>query len=119
MPTESYQLPLKNRPSWVEYPHSYCRVVSQMLVDLRPWHIMDSTEIARRFEGLSKRYPTRDLLPFAYRQDNDDLACWAKGEGERVFIVHDYASPGWESEGEFHDVWAWFRAAVEETIAWE
>ena len=35
-----------------------------------------------------------------------------------IFIIHDFASPGYEDEGTFDDVWSWFRSAVEETIAW-
>ena len=119
MSIDLYKLPSKNRPSWVEYPSSFCRLVEQMLVDLTPWHIMKAKEVLVRFEDLCKRYPSRELFPFAYRQDNDDIACWAKGQGEKVFIIHDFFSPGWENEGEFGDVWSWFLSAVEETIAWD
>lgn len=38
---------------------------------------------------------------------------------EKVFIVHDFASPGFEHEGCFDDVWSWFRAAIDETITWD
>ena len=71
------------------------------------------------FRGLQERYPARELFPFAFRQDNDDVACWAKGMGERVFVIHDFASPGYEDVEEFNDVWSWFRVAVEETILWD
>jgi hypothetical protein len=36
-----------------------------------------------------------------------------------VFIVHDFASAGWEDEGGFENVWSWFRSAVEETAGWD
>jgi choline dehydrogenase-like flavoprotein len=68
---------------------------------------------------LVKRYSSRDLFPFAYRQDNDDVACWSKGSGEKVFVIHDFASPSWEDEDAFDDVWAWFKSAIEETISWD
>jgi hypothetical protein len=59
------------------------------------------------------------LVPFADRQDNDDVACWERGGADAVVIIHDFASPGFEDEGSFEDVGAWFRAAVEETLDWD
>jgi hypothetical protein len=58
------------------------------------------------------------LFPFAYRQDNDDVACWSRASDERVFIIHDFASPGWEDVAQFSDTWGWFRSCIEETIDW-
>jgi len=112
-------LPLSKRPGWLEYPHSFCRIVEQSLTDITPWHIFDSLKAQVRFQRISERYPSREMFPFAYRQDNDDLACWIRGKGEKVFIIHDFASVGWEGEGEFEDVWTWFRSAVEESILWD
>lgn len=112
-------LPPSERPEWVNYPHSFCRLVDQSLIHLTPWHIMEGQRALTHFQGLATRYPTRNLFPFAYRQDNDDVACWVKGMGEKVFIIHDFASPGYEDEGAFENVWAWFRSAVEETIDWD
>lgn len=79
---------------------------------------MEAQQAVARFGDLAKRYPTRTVFPFAYRQDNDDLACWSKDTGEKVFVIHDFASPGWENEAAFDDLWSWFRSAVEETISW-
>lgn len=107
------------RPSWLAYPHSFHRLVEQSLVNLTPWHILEGERAATHFKGLAERYPSRELFPFTYRQDNDDVACWSRGAGEKVFIIHDFASPGWEDEESFESVWSWFRAAVEETIAWD
>ncbi len=63
--------------------------------------------------------PFTGVHPSTPRQDNDDVACWSNGAGEKVFVIHDFASAGWESEAEFSDVWAWFRSAIDETIAWD
>ena len=106
-------------PDWVEYPQALRRLLDSGLVHFSPWHLMEGHDARTRYEGLKVRYPSRQLFPFAYRQDNDDIACWEKGLGEKVVIVHDFASPGWESEGSFDDVWCWFRAAIEEMIAWD
>lgn len=119
MKRASFLLSPSERPSWVSYPRSFCRLVEQGLVDITPWHILEGPQAMERFKGLAQRYPSRELFPFAYRQDNDDVACWAKDMDQRVFIVHDFASPGSEDEGVFDDVWNWFRSAVEETIAWD
>ncbi|WP_343821205.1 hypothetical protein ISN75_09990 [Dyella marensis] len=94
-------------------------MIEQGLVHLTPWHILESEAALARARGLAKRHPGRELFPFAYRQDNDDLACLSKSTGERVFVIHDFASPGWGDEAEFDDVWARFRSAVEEAIAWD
>lgn len=80
---------------------------------------MEAESSLRQAEAMAKRYPGRVLFPFAYRQDCDDVACWEKGHGERVFIVHDFASPGWEQSEVYEHVWAWFRMAAEETAGWE
>ena len=119
MNRETFLLPPDARPNWVEYPHSFCRIVEQALINLTPWHILEGEQALLRFRGLAKRYPSRELFPFAYRQDNDDLACWTRGMGEKVLIIHDFASPSYEDEGAFEDVWSWFRSAIEETITWD
>ena len=107
------------RPAWFNYPYSFERIVDQSMVNLTPWHILPKSEVVVRLKGLKERYPTRELFPFAYRQDNDDTACWSAGKGEKVYIIHDFASAGWEGEGAFDDVWSWFRSAIEETIEWD
>ena len=115
----AFIVPEDQRPSWLKYPTAILRLVEQGLIHLTPWHLMEADRALARARGLSERYPSRQLFPFAYRQDNDDVACLAKDEGQRVFVIHDFAEAGWEDEGTFDDVWAWFRSAVEETIEWE
>ena len=119
MNKELYILPEDQRPKWLKYPHSFCRIIDQSLIHVTPWHILEAQRAALLFKGLENRYPSRKLFPFAYRQDNDDVACWSMGMGEKVFVIHDFASSGWEDEMTFDDVWAWFRSAVEETIVWD
>lgn len=114
-----YLVPRDVRPAWVEYPRSFCRIIEQGLVHITPWHVLDAESAVTRWRGLAVRYPARQLFPFAYRQDNDDVACWSEGLGERVLVIHDFAGPGWEDEGSYDDVWSWFRDAVEETSSWE
>jgi hypothetical protein len=119
MNKDNFIVPANQRPVWLEYPHSFCRLAEQGLVHLTPWHIMEAERAIVHARGLAERYPSRELFPFAYRQDNDDVACWSRGTGEKVFVIHDFASTGWEDEAAFDDVWAWFRSAIEETITWD
>ncbi|MDR2977781.1 MAG: MafI family immunity protein [Streptococcaceae bacterium] len=98
------------------FPDSYLKAMKLSLVNLTPWHIMDNEQILSRFQGLKERYPERVLIPFARRQDNDDIACFELGKGAEVRIIHDFATPGWEQRGTYADFWAWFRAAEEAMI---
>ena len=106
-------------PEWFEYPKPFKRVVRLELVDLEPWYIMNGARVEALMQGLKTRYPTRDLVPFARRGDNDDVACWERGKGEAVVLIHNYASPGHEDRGVFPTFWDWFRSAVEEMIEFD
>ena len=114
-----YMIDSKCLPSWFRYPPTYLRIVEQSLLDLTPWHILSAEDALRQMHGFEDRYPSRRLVPFARRQDNDDVACWEDGKPEMIVVVHDYASEGWENEGSFDSFWSWFRSAVEDTIDWD
>lgn len=106
-------------PEWFEYPTSFKRIVRLELVDLEPWYIMNGARVEERMESLKTRYPTRDLIPFARRDDNDDLACWERGKGEMVVVIHDYSRPGEEEIRAFATFWDWFRSAIDEMIEFD
>lgn len=99
-----------------EYPQSFVKAVELNLVDFDLWYMMDEGQVLRRIEGLNQRYPNRKLIPFARRDDNDDIACFEIGKGEKVQIVHDFASEGYEQRKEFEDFWQWLEEAVHEMI---
>lgn len=99
------------------YPRSFIRVVELGITNLEPWHILEGSTLRARQTGLAQRFPDRTLIPFAIRQDNDDVACWDLDRGaEEVVVVHDFASPGWEDRAEYHDFYAWLRQALEDLI---
>ena len=102
----------------VAYPEGIGRVLEQGLVDLTPWHMMDRALAKQRLLGLRKRY-RRKYVPFARRQDKDDIACIDPERPGRVVIVHDFASEGYEQRRDFDSFWDWFRAAIEDMIAFE
>ena len=106
-------------PAEFSYPSQFLRLVELGLTDLEPWCIMAGDELGSRFQGLRGRYPSRVVVPFARRIDNDDVACWDLDRGGRVSILHDFASPGWEQQAEFEDVYAWLRQVVEDLIEYD
>jgi len=116
---EKYLVTESELPEGFSYPTGFVRVVQQGLVNLTPWRIMEAEHVRKELRRLAERYPSRRLIPFAYRRDNDDLACWELAQGDKVFIVHNFAAEGFEREGEFPGFWDWFRSAVEETIEWD
>lgn len=99
-----------------EYPQSFMKAIELNLVDFDLWYIMDGGQVLQRLEGLKKRYPNRKLIPFARRDDNDDIACFEVGKGEKIQIVHDFASEGYEQRREYEDFWQWLEVAVREMV---
>jgi hypothetical protein len=102
----------------VTVPEGLMRIVEQGLLDLTPWHIMRTEDVVERLGGLRERYSTK-YVPFARRQDNDDLACMDAAHPGKVVIVHDFASEGFELRETYEAFWDWFRIAIEEMIAFD
>jgi hypothetical protein len=75
--------------SWFNYPRPFLRLVESGVTHLDPWWVFDRKFAREKIEGLKIRYPTRNLVPFARNQGNDDVACWEKGDLEKVIIIHD------------------------------
>lgn len=108
-------------PDGFKYPSSYIDYVSGDFPNLEPWHFFYS-RLGYRFEGLKERYPSKSLVPFARRGDNDDVACFDatdKSDNPRVLIIHDFASPDWEDRGVCDDFVAWVGLAKAESEEWK
>jgi hypothetical protein len=99
-----------------QVPPGLALVVEQHLVNLAPWQIMPRDLAKKRLHGLRLRYP-QQYLPFARRQDNDDLACLDLSRPGAIILVHDFADPGSEVQEVYESFWDWFRAAIEDMIA--
>jgi hypothetical protein len=114
-------LPLVALPAGFVYPKEFVRVVELGLTNLEPWWILQGEQLHQRYLGLAQRFPDRTLVPFARRQDNDDVACWEVDPAGRaaVVVVHDFASPGWEDRGSHPDFYSWLRQAVDDLIAFD
>ncbi|BCL73503.1 hypothetical protein TUMSATVNIG1_54790 [Vibrio nigripulchritudo] len=105
-------------PSWFNYPREFLRIIDQGLLDFDPWIVLQGDQLRTRFKGLQERYPERELVPFARREDNDDVACWDKGK-EGVVIIHDFSSSGYENKQYMNSFWDWLRSALEATIEYD
>ncbi|WP_042473845.1 hypothetical protein [Bacillus ndiopicus] len=97
-----------------EYPNSYKKIVELNLVDFDVWYLIESGQATRRYFDLKDRYPNRKLIPFARRDDTDDIACFEIGKGTRIQLIHDFTSEGFEQKHEFEDFWVWLEFAVKE-----
>jgi hypothetical protein len=108
-------------PKDFTYPREFVRVVELGLTRLDPWWIIQGDVLRGLHRDLRERYPTRELIPFAKRRDNDDIACWEAGGSYEIVVIHDFASPGWEDRQRrrFPNFNAWFRQAIEDLIEFE
>lgn len=115
-----FKLPEKTKlPNEFRYPESFMKVVRLNLLNLDPWLVMNSDQVTSRMDGLRERYPSRVLVPFARRLDNDDLACFEPIKGGGVQVIHDFASSGYEQRKEYVDFWDWFRDAMNDMIEFD
>lgn len=99
-----------------QYPTSYVKAIDLNLVDFEFWYLMSKEQVDTRISGLMKRYPNRKLVPFARRDDCDDIACFEVGKDSKVQIIHDFASEGYEQCAEYEDFWDWMKTAIDELI---
>jgi len=106
-------------PKGFNYPRQFNHILELGLTELQPWYLLGGKPLRAAMAGLAQRYPDRRLIPFARRQDNDDIACWQDGSNEEVFIIHDFASSGWEQRGRFTCFYDWLRRAIEDLIEFD
>lgn len=109
----------KELPQGFTYPRQFKHILALGITDLQPWYILVGTSLREAYTGLTTRYPEQNLIPFARRQDNDDIACWTVGPSEAVLVIHDFASSGWERRAVFANFYGWFRQAVEDLIEFD
>ncbi len=102
-----FHLDAQERPTWLQYPQAFDKVASEQDGNLEVWYFIEADRIRAKRAGLSERYPSRDLFPFAVRDDNDDVACWENKNPSAVVVIHDFASAGHEQKGIFptFDTW--------------
>lgn len=106
-------------PNGMAHPGPLRRLVERGLIRLEPWWLLDAERARERMSGLAERYPGTCLVPFARREDNDDVACFERDSPGQVVIIHDYASSGWERREVLDDFYAWLRRAVDDMIEFD
>ena len=100
-----------------DYPETYKKILRLGLTNVEPWYIWEEEKLFKiRYEGLQKRYPERQLIPFAQRIDNDDIACFELEKGTTVQIIHDFATSGWEQRKIYNDFSEWFKEVIAEML---
>ena len=112
-----YLLPEHERPAWLNYPAELVALVAAGRINLTPWHLTEIDAVRGDIVELKARLG-RDLVSFAHRQDREDMACFEKGKGCEVLIIHDNTEPGWEDEGSYPTFSDWLTDVEEEARSW-
>lgn len=99
-----------------EYPKEFLKILELGFCIKKPWEITEGEQLLIRYNGIRSRYPNRKLIPFAHRKDCDDVACWDAKDHLKVYLIHDYASPGFEQVAVFPSFWDWFKQMIEDVI---
>lgn len=103
-------------PEGFSYPDDFLRIATrQKLIDFDPWIVLEGDQLQMRYIGINQRFPNKNIIPFARREDNDDVACWLLGDTESVYIIHDFSTQGYEKKKKL-SFWNWLRQALEDTI---
>src|SRR5262245_22245576 len=103
-------------PPGITYPTPLRRLIARGIQNLEPWYVFDAAQARERLRGLRDRFPTRILLPFARREDNDDVACFDQQVPGKVVIIHDFSLEGFEQREILADFYSWLRKAFEDMI---
>lgn len=109
-------------PEWFEYPKNLLSLLEDDEIDFGPWQLLHGKWLNVRHTGLKERYPNLDLVPFARRLDDDDVACFDVSERSsipKVKIIHDFASSGWEEREAFESFDIWLQEAKELAKDWD
>ena len=117
-----YLLRAEEIPYGFQYPAGIYKLIELNLLNYDVWYFMDRESALERLKGVQERYPNRKLIPFARRDACDDIACFEVGSKElegRVFIIHDYASSGWEFREVWESIWEWVKYAVDIMVEFE
>lgn len=120
-----YLYPKEILPSGFVYPPAFLEFFSKKEVpDLDPWWFLyEFEELSKEwFFLLKKQYPARELVPFAKASTNDDIACFDgsnKSGDPKIFIIHSFASSGWEDRGSVKDFNDWLILAKEESAQYK
>lgn len=113
------------------YPVELRWLQAHGLTGLTPWHFIteDGARGLRaefRREATAPHHQIRDFLPFASRQDCDDVAGFVVVDGvatSQVIEVHltwrgSVEAAGFPSLVVYDSLWAWLKSAIDHTRDW-
>ncbi|WP_340638618.1 SMI1/KNR4 family protein [Microbacterium protaetiae] len=92
--------------------------------DIEPWEWLFEYHEWLQFwvQTIKEQYPARPpLIPFAKNGGSDDVFCFDGTDtagNPRVYIVHTFASPGWENRGYWDDFDDFMEEAEEVNAEW-
>lgn len=82
---------MKNILRKYNYPKGMDYFINRNISAVGNWDILYGDSLEVKIMSIKDRYPKSELLPFAYNQDNDFIACFKENEENKVFIVLDYS----------------------------
>ncbi len=106
-------LPIEECPAWLQYPSLYLNLIKQGQEQFLHWCFIENTKIVVINKDLQKKY-ARNLFIFAVKDNCDDIACWEKNQGDRIFIIDDSIPRGFEQIRIFDDFDSWYQWALQD-----
>ena len=103
-------------PTEFRYPKEFLWVVDLPITYIKPWLIHSGLGLRTRHEGIKARFPHRNLVPFAFRQDCDEVACWDLIENGKVVVIEDYTRGNLNEDTVYADFLDCFKNAVDDMI---
>ena len=87
---------------------------------LEPWHFCSFEEIVPLYQRWPRASKEPDCVPFARRQDRDDLACFSLHGSPVIRVVHYNLGPPtiWKTEREHGNFWDWVKAVIGDVEVW-
>ena len=110
-----YFFPENELPKGFKYPESYIKYMKydSELKELDPYILFRRDEGIKLWSKILKeQYPTRNLIPIGKDNNSDDVFCFDGDDTSgdpKVYIVHTFASPGWEDRGYLKNFGEWLK----------
>jgi hypothetical protein len=98
------------------YPPEYQRMIRVGVSELPPWHILYQKWALRVSGQLRQHFPERQLVPFAYRSDTDEIACWDPAKLPQIFVVNPSKSSQLEECPTFSNFDEWMGQATSDHL---
>lgn len=102
-------------------PNFLTEIAVDPLPEYEPWFYLCKfpENLIYWMQQAEKQYPTRNLIPFAKYELNDDVACFDANDlsgDPKVLIIHFFASTGWELHGEYQSFNDWLTAVSDDGV---